>query len=937
MHKVSRTLLLAGVMAFGTLTVACGGDTVVTPTPVVDAVQSVTVSPSNASINVGATITLASNVTSTGNAAKTVTWTSSSSAIATVDATGKVTGVSAGTATIIATSTADASKSAAAAILVNPTAPVAQPSVAIASVTQNGAAVNLSNANGQIDIAVNNSGGGQIDVYLSTSCSTNTISASDVPAATQQTTSAQPGTVVLSVNTAAVTASNAPRFPNGNYCIKARLTSGTTVVVATNTTPITLNNANQFKATTAFTSITGGPTSAVSSLNGLNYNQGTLTVTLNPIVFTSSSPITLISGYLTRNGQIANAAPAPPVNAVFTNVAVTAGVANIVFTDTVGAVAPAAGNRSLRGYTSTPAGDTLYITSATDAAGNPITVTGGLVAVSTGSGIRIDNDSPNLAAAYQITAPNGYIGAAYTFAATVANGGGVTNPAANDVRGGLQGVGGVTTKFYVGAAGAAAFTPANSCNITGLTAATTGTDLANTTNTTTDQAKVVVSDALGNQSCTNVFSSQAPAGTILTFGVDKILPLAQYVSGTGTNTGAAANTGYNALPRNFSVQYQDSISGFSATPLTGTITRNFYGTGNINSITPANTPAAQAECVVGTFNTTTFACDAAPITFNQVINAATPPALIGSKPIEGGTGVVGYYTMSAVAIDQALNVSGPALVRTVAFDNVAPAIGALTQSPAAVAPLGTVTVSGAATDGLNLTTSKGHLINANVPTAGFASVTGNVLGTFGQFVTSATATVALPNVYRGIQSTTGGVINANSVGSSATITVTDVGTNTATSAALPITITSPGAPVNILTGAGFTTPVQFTLASSATSGSATANAATTTLTAAVIGASADVAFQSQPFAQVDYYKCSITSSTTCATGELVLVASVTNAAVTDNPITGIRTYTFQLPGAALSAGTLSGATAAANNVFFAVGRNAAGDAVISGLVLQVNN
>ena len=68
-------------------------------------------------------------------------------------------------------------------------------------------------------------------------------------------------------------------------------------------------------------------------------------------------------------------------------------------------------------------------------------------------------------------------------------------------------------------------------------------------------------------------------------------------------------------------------------------------------------------------------------------------------------------------------------------------IGAIAQSPAAVAPLATVTVSGTATDNLNLSTSRGNLIYVNAPNP-FARVAGNVLGTFGQFVTAATATVA---------------------------------------------------------------------------------------------------------------------------------------------------------------------------------------------------
>ena len=371
MHKVSRSLLLAGVLAFGGLTAACdnGTTTVVAPTPV-----SVTLTPPSATIPVGTSIQLAVSVTADANTAKTVTYTSSSAAVATVDATGKVTGVGAGTATIIATSTADASKAAASVITVTGTPIIVTPTIAINSVTDvNGVPVTLSNVSGQINaVTVNTSGGGLIEVFLSTSCTVEHHRRfTDVAVASQQATSAQPGTVTLSFNTAQLTAATppAPRFANGNYCVKARLTNGTQVVVATNTVPLTLNNANVFSGTLAFASMTGGPTTAVSSINGLNYNQGTLTATINPVIFTGSSPAVFISGTFSRGGEIGGVTQTP---ISFTNVPVTNGVATIVFTDT-----SLTGSNSIFSYTSLPTGDFLTITSATDAAGNPITIGSG--------------------------------------------------------------------------------------------------------------------------------------------------------------------------------------------------------------------------------------------------------------------------------------------------------------------------------------------------------------------------------------------------------------------------------------------------------------------------------------------------------------------------------------------------------------------------------
>src|SRR5438270_9010145 len=81
MHKFSRTLLVAGVLAFGTLSAACGDKVTVAGTPT--GVQSISVTPPSATINVGESISLAASVTADAATAKTVTWASSSAATAT--------------------------------------------------------------------------------------------------------------------------------------------------------------------------------------------------------------------------------------------------------------------------------------------------------------------------------------------------------------------------------------------------------------------------------------------------------------------------------------------------------------------------------------------------------------------------------------------------------------------------------------------------------------------------------------------------------------------------------------------------------------------------------------------------------------------------------------------------------------------------------------
>lgn len=107
MQKLTRSLAMAGALAFAGVLAGCGDDVTVSNPTVV------TVTPPSATIQVGGTVTFTAAVT--GDVAnKTVTWASSATSVATVDANGKVTGVAVGNATITATSagTAGATSSA---------------------------------------------------------------------------------------------------------------------------------------------------------------------------------------------------------------------------------------------------------------------------------------------------------------------------------------------------------------------------------------------------------------------------------------------------------------------------------------------------------------------------------------------------------------------------------------------------------------------------------------------------------------------------------------------------------------------------------------------------------------------------------------------------------------------------------------------------------
>ena len=124
----SRPALMRTACAIAMLAiVACGGDDNPTGTPTVT-VASVAITPTTASVVVGATTALTAVARDAQNntlAGRTITYTSSAAAIATVNATGVVTGVAPGSAAITATSEG---KSAVAQITVTPV-PVASISV----------------------------------------------------------------------------------------------------------------------------------------------------------------------------------------------------------------------------------------------------------------------------------------------------------------------------------------------------------------------------------------------------------------------------------------------------------------------------------------------------------------------------------------------------------------------------------------------------------------------------------------------------------------------------------------------------------------------------------------------------------------------------------------------------------------------------------------
>ncbi|MFT3869413.1 MAG: glycoside hydrolase family 48 protein [Nibricoccus sp.] len=144
--SVSNSGVVTGSMAGSTMvtvTTQDGGFTAssaITVTNVVVPVTGVTVAPTSASVNVGATTTLTATVSPSNATNKTVTWSSSNTSVATVNSSGVVTGVAAGSATITAT-TQSGGFTASSAITVTPvaTTPCANPVAITLSFAKDGA------------------------------------------------------------------------------------------------------------------------------------------------------------------------------------------------------------------------------------------------------------------------------------------------------------------------------------------------------------------------------------------------------------------------------------------------------------------------------------------------------------------------------------------------------------------------------------------------------------------------------------------------------------------------------------------------------------------------------------------------------------------------------------------------------------------------------
>lgn len=603
-------LALAGVLTLG-LT-ACEDTDVVAPTPV----STLTVSPAGPlDLNVGNTVQLVANVQNSTNTA--VTYTTSNAAVATVNASGVITAVGAGTATVTATAQGNQG-TLQQGVFVRVTAPTTPPpppgvtpSVAIQSITtQSGAPVNTAGAQGLIFVNVQFERGNADS--LTVSLGNQVVCRQRFGAAAGDVASGLSAEVSVAefqcpINTAELNANGTPRFPNAATTVSARLWRGNTAIDQASQ-PITLANVSSAQIQVAADSTAIGA-------DGLLWHGGNLTITVNPATFAGGQTIGQVQITVTdmRTGQQI----------------VQRTDASAPFTTTVNATGGASNVNPLAGITT----DSLQITVST-------ATTGGAVGPTATRVIRYDAVAPRAIVA---TAPaTGWFGDV-TFGTS---GAGNVHSAVPDS---MPGVGGVTVTYHVVPfAGTGGLTTAQ---IVAQGTQVTGTAGLEQTNTTSGYRLVVrARDALGNTRLSNA----------IPFGIDRVAPTA-----TATVTGGA---GFDSRvnPTSFQVALQDTLSGFTATPLLLSVVR-------ADSANPSGT------CVVGTGSGCTAVASASSYTI---------PATNG------------YYTITYSVRDRAGNTTASQTV-TVLRDTRAPGVRNI-NFPVSLTGGASTTFSARATDNVDL-------------------------------------------------------------------------------------------------------------------------------------------------------------------------------------------------------------------------------------------
>ena len=902
------TVTAAGTGTGFTATTLTGAATV-TVTALPSGLTSLTVTPASMNLAIAGTGAIAASATQpSGASAATYTYASSATGVATVSATGVVTAVAAGSAVITVTATsaantnfAAATLSSAVAVTVAPAPPA--PSVAITYVnTPAGAAVDVNNVTGQIQVGTNIVTNGNnvsgLQLYACPVSQATCPTAAQTPVA-QQTFGAggaSSGAVEFSVNTAAFAvasdwSASTVNFVNGQTRLVATLTSAgaaaTSATVASSV--MNFNNVDGWAArhtapattaTTAGNPWYGGPAAAgrgsitivpVTYTAGRSVNTATVAIASGAtcgaaVTFATGTakPWTITYGYTTAAGTVANAA----TNVICTGTSAAAD-------HNVGAITAAIDNSNIAYPATATAADLKTTTAVTPAVVAP-------------SAIRVDYAAPSNGAGYVPTgtlASDSWINSSYTFSSTAAE--------ANVVDAGV----GNAAAVYQYTTMPLAATPVWTTVTSGADIAESATDLSNGAY----QFRYITSDKLGNA---NAASSVVAAGTN-TFGVDKTVPLIRLTArtdadGTIYSTIPAAGTAADTL---YSAEALDERSGFNATAASYSAAKTARATNTGRCWTGAAFAAA-----AGTIGTSMVT---APVCAFTATGASldAPLAVDGYRPLNipfrtvnttiAGSGD-GYYAVAARITDKAGN-STTATSRYILSNPTANTSVATSIATTALTSTYAAAFAGTATDlvetaGSGLRVNYGGADTFGYPATATSAVSfDNVVASTTAAVSNATPFTSGVTLYTNVEKTNGTDQDDGATVNSLTNVAGGIGFYTfgfggigSQSAAL----VSPLAVTGDAVAWGAKVPAMTTFA--VVDGAASFNAPAGGLKARAVGGPG---LLNAPFTRVDFYAV--------RGGINEYLGSSTTSFVADNGVSRVFTYTLNAPYANASTGFTS--------------------------------
>ena len=926
MQKLTRTLAMAGALAFAGVLAGCGDDVTVNPD------RRVTITPPSASIKVGDAVTFSATVSGLSNTA--VTWATDNQAVATVDNNGKATAVSVGTATITATASGDAAVKASAvvtvtgsgvtAVVVSPNAQIlkagefvqatanvtADPGVArtvtwsssanaVATVDQTGKVTAVSEGSatitaastvdpsvtGSMALTVRPLTQAQVSIQAVTQGGTNQpVNFNNVQGQIDVVLNVDPGDETVSTVSVNIDGQAAcTRALSGSESEALRLAAAFPNLASIEAVDVVCSiNTAEFDPEDGSVSFLNGQHTISATAEVAGPPARTITSSAQPATFNNQSGfIAMVSNTNTVGGPASAINPTNGLRYIQGDVTLTLAAVNY----TAGGATVTSVNGNFLGQAfsnNTPTGQifTIALTEEDDlddyqtplgsAHSIPVvtssTLSSGVQGPTQILNVGASADNLGLARFDSVRVDN-VEPATPTLAAfpnwlSAAFAFDSTSANVSNVMD--AGVNNVTLQFYVIDG---ALPDDDACDLTGMTAVTTAEALAESLTSLEYNGKVVITDALGNRTCVDFAN---------TFGVDKGAPEVEDIEAPADGDIFATI----AAPDDaISLTISDTLSGpREPDPINLSIRRR---------------TATATTCLVGSGS----AC-------NQVASANPADS-------RGGSTTAAYYTYTVSASDSANNATENT-VATFLFDDVAPAQTGAPQQPATYTAGAAATFTVAASDNLDLGAPTGILTYAGRDIIEFA---GSALGTFGfdVFTRTGTASFTVPNFIRCLSlngdTTAAGGVKATSYN----ILINDLAGNSTAVGDTPIPAIA--VPNCGTVGNSDFAGTGFTLTSSETDLSLDGDPdeTTTTLSARVETVASESA---QPFSRVDFYVRN-------ADGRLQLIGSDASASV--GPQGAIRPFTYTF--------NWTPTTTGAGIEVLAIGVDAEGDAMLVGPVL----